>query len=411
MSAMSAWYRTVAMTTLVAVLALMLALAALLALIFTLRGRAPAGFDAVRPQIEGAIAETRRMEDSLRGDLGRQRNEMAQALDRVRETIETKLTDLRDRNDATLGEIRRTVDEKLQGTLDKRLGESFDRVSKRLEEVHKGLGEMQTITAGVGSDLKRVLTNVKTRGTWGEIQLGALLEQMLAPQQYQANVAPKPGSGERVEYAIRLPGREAEDVPVWLPIDAKFPLEDYVRLVEASERADSKLAEEAGKALEVRLRACARDIRTKYVAPPHTTDFALLFLPSEGLYAEVARRPGLMEALQRDHRVAIAGPTTLAALLNSLQMGFRTLAVQQRSSEVWKVLGAVKTEFGRFGEVLAAVKKKLAEASSHIEKTETRTRAIGRKLREVEALPAPDAACLLPEATATEESGTDDPDP
>lgn len=399
------------MTTLVAVLALMLALAALLALIFTLRGRAPAGFDAVRPQIEGAIAETRRVEDSLRGDLGRQRNEMAQALDRIRETIETRLTDLRDRNDATLAEIRRTVDEKLQGTLEKRLGESFDRVSKRLEEVHKGLGEMQTITAGVGSDLKRVLTNVKTRGTWGEIQLGALLEQMLAPQQYQANVAPKPGSDERVEYAIRLPGREAEDVPVWLPIDAKFPLEDYVRLVEASERADSKLAEEAGKALEVRLRACARDIRTKYVAPPHTTDFALLFLPSEGLYAEVARRPGLMEALQRDHRVAIAGPTTLAALLNSLQMGFRTLAVQQRSSEVWKVLGAVKTEFGKFGEVLAAVKKKLDEASSHIEKTETRTRAIGRKLREVEALPAPDAAGLLPEAIATEESGTDDPDP
>lgn len=308
---------------------------------------------------------------------------LGQQLDKVRLTMEGKLNELQTKNEQKLEEMRKTVDEKLQGTLERRLGESFKIVSERLEQVHKGLGEMQSMANSVG-DLKRVLTNVKTRGTWGEIQLGALLEQVLTPDQYAANVAPKPNSGERVEFAIQLPGKEGGDGPVWLPIDAKFPQEDYQRLLEASEAADLEKIAEAGKALENRLRSQAKDIRDKYISPPYTTDFAILFLPSEGLYAEALRRPGLWDRIQADYRVVIAGPTTIAALLNSLQMGFKTLAIQERSSEVWCVLAGVKKEFDKFGEVLAKVKKKIEEAGSHIEATEVRTRAIHKRLRAVE---------------------------
>jgi DNA recombination protein RmuC len=273
-------------------------------------------------------------------------------------------------------------------------------VSDRLEQVHRGLGEMQTLAAGVG-DLKKVLTNVKTRGTWGEVQLEALLEQLLTPDQYAKNVATIPKSGDRVEFAIKLPGRQDPDgtaVPVWLPIDAKFPREDYERLIDAQERADPVAVEDASRALEGRIRTEARTIAEKYVSPPHTTDFALLFLPTEGLYAEILRRPGLTDMLQRDYRVTIAGPTTLTALLNSLQMGFRTLAIEKRSSEVWQVLGAVKTEFGKFGDVLAKTKSQLETVTRSIEAAETRTRMMNRKLRDVEALPGDEASGFLGDA-------------
>ncbi|MFN9028877.1 MAG: DNA recombination protein RmuC [Betaproteobacteria bacterium] len=310
----------------------------------------------------------------------------------VRDTLQSQLLSLQQGNESKLDQMRATVEEKLQTTLEARLGESFRQVSDRLEQVHKGLGEMQTLAAGVG-DLKRVLTNVKSRGGYGEVQLGALLEQVLSPEQYAANVAPKPGSNDRVEYAIRLPGRET---PCWLPIDAKFPVEDYERLHAAQERADPVGVEEAARALEGRIKGEARRIRDKYIESPHTTDFALLFLPSEGLYAEVLRRPGLVESLQREQRVVVAGPTTLAAMLNSLQMGFRTLALEKRSAEVWHVLGAVKTEFGKFGEVLAKLKDQLQSASNTIEKAETRTRQMDRALKSVEAMPQEQSARLLP---------------
>ena len=314
--------------------------------------------------------------------------------------FEQRLKDIEANNATRLEEMRRTVDEKLHATLEQRLGESFKLVSDRLEQVHRGLGEMQTLAAGVG-DLKRVLTNVKTRGTWGEVQLEALLEQLLTADQYAKNVATVPKSADRVEFAIRLPGRAepgGANTPVWLPIDAKFPREDYERLIEAQERADPVAVEEASRALEARIRAEARTIAEKYVAPPHTTDFALLFLPTEGLYAEVLRRPGLTDLLQRDYRVTIAGPTTLTALLNSLQMGFRTLAIEKRSSEVWQVLGAVKTEFGKFGDVLARTKAQLETVTRSIEAAETRTRMMNRKLRDVEALPGDEASGLLGDA-------------
>jgi len=310
----------------------------------------------------------------------------------VRGTLQTQLTTLQQGNETKLDQMRATVEEKLQSTLEARLGESFRLVSERLEQVHRGLGEMQTLAAGVG-DLKRVLTNVKTRGGFGEVQLGALLEQMLTSEQYEANVVTRPGSRERVEFAIRLPGREQS---CWLPIDAKFPIEDYERLHQAQERADPNGVEEAGRALENRIRVEARRIREKYVEVPHTTDFALLFLPTEGLYAEVLRRPGLVDGLQREHRIVLTGPTTLAAILNSLQMGFRTMALEQRSAEVWQVLGAVKTEFGKFGEVLARVKDQLQLASSTIEKAETRTRQMDRALKSVEALPTEQSLQLFP---------------
>ncbi|WP_322094689.1 DNA recombination protein RmuC [Paraburkholderia bannensis] len=341
--------------------------------------------------------------------LGQQVAQLIEANDRrlteVRATLEQRLKDIEANNAAKLEEMRRTVDEKLHATLEQRLGESFKLVSDRLEQVHRGLGEMQTLAAGVG-DLKKVLTNVKTRGTWGEVQLEALLEQMLTPDQYAKNVATVPGSSERVEFAIRLPGRgvqaagasDADSAPVWLPVDAKFPREDYERLVDAQERADLAGIEEAGRALEARVRVEARTIAEKYVAPPHTTDFALLFLPTEGLYAEILRRPGLTDLLQRDYRVTIAGPTTLTALLNSLQMGFRTLAIEKRSSEVWQVLGAVKTEFGKFGDVLARTKSQLETVTRSIEAAEVRTRVMNRKLRDVEALPGEEASSLLGDA-------------
>jgi DNA recombination protein RmuC len=330
-----------------------------------------------------------------------------QQFEQIRLNLERRLDQLQQRNEARLEEMRRTVDEKLESTLERRLGESFKLVSERLEQVHKGLGEMQAMATSVG-DLKRVLTNVKTRGTWGEIQLGALLEEILTPDQYAANVAPKPGSPDRVEFAIRLPGHDPADAPVWLPVDAKFPQEDYLRLLDAAERADAEGVAEAGRALESRLRNQARDIHFKYVEPPCTTDFAILFLPSEGLYAEALRRPGLADGLQRDYRVLVAGPTTLAALLNSLQIGFRTLAIQQRSGEVWSVLAAVKTEFGKFGEVLGRVKRKLDEASTHLEQTEVRTRAIHRRLRAVEELPGSDAEGLLPLGDLCDEGSSRD---
>jgi len=422
-------------------------------IVFVLRRRISVDSDGLRPQFESLLAETRRVESSLRDEFGRQREEgdgrlsrlrqelndgagqtraetrqgftdfqsavrtamldasnaqgkqltafserldklsqtLSAELDKIRQSVQTKLAESQANNEQKLEQMRATVDEKLQSTLNSRLGEHFRNVSERLESVHKGLGEMQAMATSVG-DLKRVLTNVKVRGTWGEVQLGALLEQVLTADQFLANVTCRPGSMERVEYAIRLPGRDNGDQPVWLPIDAKFPQEDYQRLIEASEKGDADAVAEAGKALEVRLRAQAKDIHDKYIVPPHTTDFAILFLPSEGLYAEALRRPGLTEALQHDCRIVLAGPTTLAALLNSLQMGFRTLAIQQRSSEVWKVLAAVKSEFGKFGDVLTKVKKKLEEASNQIEESQRRTRVIDRKLREVEVLPSQNGA-------------------
>uniref|UniRef100_Q47FN2 DNA recombination protein RmuC n=1 Tax=Dechloromonas aromatica (strain RCB) TaxID=159087 RepID=Q47FN2_DECAR len=313
--------------------------------------------------------------------------------ERLKTTVEGRLTAIQTDNANKLEEMRRTVDEKLHATLEQRLGESFKLVSDRLEQVHRGLGEMQTLAAGVG-DLKRVLTNVKTRGTWGEVQLSALLEQLLTADQFASNVATRPGSNERVDFAIRLPGKD-DGAVVWLPIDAKYPIEDYQRLLDAQERADPAAVEEASRAIETRLKSEAKSIHEKYVSPPHTTDFAMLYLPLEGLYAEALRRPGLAETLQRDFRVSLAGPTTLAALLNSLQMGFRTLAIEQRSAEVWAVLGAVKTEFGKFGEALAHTRKKLDEASNSIAKAETRTRQLSRKLKEVEALPAAESEQLI----------------
>ncbi len=328
---------------------------------------------------------------------GRELKLFSQGLDerfeRLRGAVELRLSAIQDDNAKKLEEMRRTVDEKLHATLEQRLGESFKQVSDRLEQVHRGLGEMQSLAAGVG-DLKRVLTNVKTRGTWGEVQLGALLEQILSADQFAANVATRPGSNERVDFAIRLPGKE-DGVPVWLPLDAKYPVEDYLRLIDAQDRADVAAVEEAARAIESRLKSEAKSIHEKYIAPPHTTDFAILYLPIEGLYAEALRRPGLVEVLQRDFRVSLAGPTTLAAMLNSLQMGFRTLAIEQRSAEVWAVLGAVKTEFGKFGEALEHTRKKLEEASNSIGKAEVRSRALTRKLREVEALPAPEAERLI----------------
>ena len=302
----------------------------------------------------------------------------------VRATLEAKLGAIQQDNAAKLEQMRATVDEKLQSTLETRLGQSFQLVSERLEAVQRGLGEMQSLATGVG-DLKRVLTNVKTRGILGEVQLGSLLEQMLTAEQYESNVITAPGSSERVEFAIRMPGQD-EGEHILLPIDAKFPMEDYQRLLEAQEAADIEAAAIAGRALEGRVREEAKRIKGKYIAPPHTTDFAVLFLPTEGLFAEVIRRPGLFELLQREHRVTVAGPTTLSALLNSLQMGFRTLAIAKRSSEVWALLGAVKNEFGKFGVVLEKTRKQLDAARNSIDSAGQRTRAIERKLRGVETL-------------------------
>ncbi len=336
----------------------------------------------------------------------------------VRQTVDGRLTLLQAGNEAKLEQMRATVDEKLHATLEQRLGESFKQVAERLEQVHQGLGEMQALARDVGS-LNRVLTNVKSRGIYGEVQLAGLLEQVFTPEQYARNVETVPGSGARVEFAIRLPGRHGTGLgtglgstggpPLWLPIDAKFPRDDYERLLDAQERADAPAVEAAGKAIELRLRGEAKSIREKYIAAPHTTDFAILFVPTESLYAEALRRPGLMEALQREHKVTLAGPTTLLATLTSLQMGFRTLALEQRSAEVWDVLGAVKTEFGKFGDVLVKTKKKLDEASNSIEQATVRTRAMARQLRIVESLPEHRVQQLLPGLVADEADDADPP--
>ena len=318
----------------------------------------------------------------------------ATRLREMRSTLETQLAQLQSSNTTKLEEMRVTVDEKLQSTLQARLGESFKQVADRLEQVHKGLGEMQTLAQGVG-DLKHLLTNVKTRGIFGEAQLAALLEQVFVPDQYAAQIATRPGSKNLVDFAVKLPGKAADGAPLWLPIDAKFPNEDYARLLDAQGRADPVDADAAAKALEQRIRLEAKSITEKYVEPPHTTDFAILFLPTEGLYAEVLRRPGLMEALQRDYRVTLAGPTTLLAMLSSLQMGFRTLALEKRSSEVWQVLGAVKTEFGKFGDVLAKVKSQTQTVLNTLDSADTRSRAMQRALKTVQALPDEASQVLL----------------
>jgi DNA recombination protein RmuC len=399
-------------TTLLYVLVTLAAITVILLIVLLVR---PRGDAALREKLDALRSDSERVERTLRDEQRAGRAELAETLDRmggqlrqslsaltadnqqrlndVRTTLDAQLKGLQKDNATQLEKMREVVDEKLQKTLETRLSSSFKQIAERLEAVQRGLGEMQSLATGVG-DLKRVLSNVKTRGTFGEVRLGALLEQVLTPEQYAANVATVPGSDERVEYAIRLPGAD-RDTQVWLPIDAKFPVEDYQRLLDAQEQADSEAANAASAALQRRVEGEAKTIRDKYVAPPHTTDFALLFLPTEGLYAEVIRRPGLFEKLQRDHHVTVAGPTTLAAILNALQMGFRTLAIEKRSSEVWQILGAVKTEFGKFGDVLDKVKKKLDEAGKHIDATGVRTRAIERQLRGVESLADEDAQARM----------------
>jgi DNA recombination protein RmuC len=367
--------------------------------------------DSMRAQIQAQAQSGReeqarslaRFAETLRQTLGNLTESNAQRLLEVRATLESKIRDLQSDNGARLEEMRKTVDEKLHATLELRLSESFRQVSERLERVHQGLGEMQQLALGVG-DLKRVLTNVKTRGTWGEVQLAMLLEQMLTVDQYAKNVETVAGSGARVEFALKLPGLSEGGAPVWMPIDAKFPKEQYERLSEAAERADADGVAQAGRELERALRLEAKTIADKYLAPPQTTDFAILFLPTEGLYAEVMRRPGLADELQRVHRVSIAGPSTLSALLNSLQMGFRTLALEKRSSEVWQVLGAVKTEFAKFGDVLAATRATLERAAKNIETAELRSRQMARKLKSVEALPGEAAQLLLGPDQETDEA-------
>ena len=355
-------------------------------------------FEKIRASVNGQIREMMAKEEKKLGEVVHSLGELSQSnrgeVDKARKTLEengktleTQFQRIQESNEKKLDEMRKTVDEKLQGTLEKRLGESFKLVSGHLEAVHKGLGEMQKLATGVG-DLKRVLSNVRTRGTWGEGQLGALLEQILTPNQYAVNVRSRPDSNEIVEYAIRLPGpNNGDKTSIWLPIDAKFPTADYERLQEAAESGDAEKVNHASNALMKAVESSAADIRTKYVSPPHTTNFAILFLPTEGLYAEVARRPETLERFQSTNPVVPAGPTKLSALLNRLQMGFRTLAIEKRSSEVWKVLSAVKTEFGKFGIVLDKVKKHLDTASKSIDQTGTRSRAIERKLNAVEQFP------------------------
>jgi DNA recombination protein RmuC len=355
----------------------------------------------IRRTNQGAATElTKRLETidrSLRDEFSRnreeagasaknQREELARSLEGVRSIVDVRLRQLQDDNAQQIDKMRATVDEKLQGTLEKRLGESFRLVSERLEQVHQGLGAMRQLASDVGG-LQRVLTNVKTRGGWSEWQLGILLDEMLTPEQFAKNIKMRDDTDERVEFAIKLPGDE-NGAPVWLPVDAKFPMEHYDRLAAAQEKGDPAAVETAIKTLESQLKRCAKDICEKYINPPKTTDFALLFLPSEGLYAEAIRRVGLVQNVQRDCRVTFVGPTTLAALLNSLQMGFRTLAIQKRSSEVWNLLAAVKTEFGKFGESLSAVKDKIDQASRKMEDVDVRSRAITKKLRAVEELPS-----------------------
>ena len=370
-------------------------------------------FDATRTQntqIDAFGQQLALLQKTLSDTLTNQVSALSEAnarrLSELRQTLETQLAQLQTTNAAKLDEMRATVDEKLQTTLQTRLGESFKQVADRLEQVHKGLGEMQTLAQGVG-DLKHLLTNVKTRGIFGEAQLAALLEQVFVPDQYAAQIATRPGNKNVVDFAIKLPGKADDGAPLWLPIDAKFPNEDYERLLDAQGRADVAAAEAAGKALEARIRLEAKSIAEKYIEPPFTTDFAILFLPTEGLYAEVLRRPGLMEVLQREHRITLAGPTTLLAMLSSLQMGFRTLALEKRSSEVWQVLGAVKNEFGKFGEVLAKVKTQAQTVLNTIDSAATRSRAMDRALRKVDALPDAQSQALLPQERGTDKDGAD----
>jgi len=369
----------------------------LVAIIFLLARRGRVDDGALVGKIDLLERAQERGERMLREEMARsreegalsakaQREELTKSLESVRSIVDLRLTQLQEDNSKQIDKMRATVDEKLQGTLEKRLGESFKLVSDRLEQVHQGLGAMQQLASDVGG-LQRVLTNVKTRGGWGEVQLGALLEQVLTPDQFARNVKTRDESAENVEFAIKLPGDE-NGAPVWLPIDAKFPTEDYHRLIAAQEQGDANAVEESMKSLEAQLKRSAKDICQKYINPPKTTDFAVMFLPTEGLYAEAIRRVGLVEQVQRDCRVVFAGPTTLAALLNSLQMGFRTLAIQKRSSEVWNLLAVVKSEFGKFGEALSGVKEKLDQAARKIEDVDVRSRAITRKLRDVEELPS-----------------------
>jgi DNA recombination protein RmuC len=334
---------------------------------------------ALREDISSSIHRFASQNDQRQESL---RTAVTQHLENIRDGVDRRLHSMQTDNAAKLEQMRQTVDEKLQSTLETRLGESFRLVSERLEQVHKGLGEMQNLAAGVG-DLKRVLTNVTTRGAWGEVQLENLLKQILAPEQYERDVSTT-GTAERVEFAIKLPGKDCD--PVWLPVDAKFPLETYHRLAVAAEKGDSIAVEAAGKELEIVVRTCAKTFSTKYLAPPRTTDFGILFLATEGLYAEALRRPSLAETLQRDYRVVLAGPTTFAALLNSLQMGFRTLAIQQRSSEVWQLLGDVKLQFGKYSQVLATIRKRLDQATQTVDEAAIRTRAIEKRLKNVEAV-------------------------
>ncbi|HET6889331.1 MAG TPA: DNA recombination protein RmuC [Candidatus Udaeobacter sp.] len=369
----------------------------LVAIILLLARRAGSGDVALGGKLELLERAQERSERMLREEMARgreegataaktQREELTKSLEGVRSIVDLRLKQLQEDNSKQIDRMRATVDEKLQGTLEKRLGESFKLVSDRLEQVHQGLGAMQQLASDVGG-LQRVLTNVKTRGGWSEWQLGVLLEEMLTPEQFAKNMRTRDDTDERVEFAIKLPGDE-NGAPVWLPVDAKFPMEHYERLTAAQESGDSTAVEAAMKILETQLKRCAKDICEKYVNPPKTTDFALLFLPSEGLYAEAIRRVGLVQNVQRDCRVTFVGPTTLAALLNSLQMGFRTLAIQKRSSEVWNLLATVKTEFGKFGEALSAVKEKIDQASRKMEDVDVRSRVITKKLRDVEELPS-----------------------
>jgi DNA recombination protein RmuC len=361
------------------------------------------GVDASLSQLrEETGASFRNLGDSVLSTLTGISQMQNAELTEMRNTVDTRLLHIQVDNEKKLEQMRQTVDEKLQGTLESRLGESFKQVSERLEQVYTGLGEMKTLATGVG-DLKRVLTNVKVRGTWGEVQLGAIIEEILAPDQFRKNVVTA-HPDERVEYAVKLPGRDSHGEPVWLPIDAKFPVEDYQRLMYASERGDGEAVDRASRQLEAALRVSAKGLSEKYLAPPRTTDFGILFLPSEGLYAEAMRNPGLADSIQREHRVVLAGPSTLAALLSALQMGFRTLAIERRSSEVWETLGSVKIEFGKYAGVLAKVKKKLGEAQNTIDTAETRTRAIQRRLRDVEGAEDPElAAEFLAEEEALED--------
>ena len=385
-------------------------IALILVVLFKGRGGVPGTFDG---RFEALNKDIEKLERSMRDEIAKNRTELSgvlknfgdtssgqivgltslneQKLDNIRKTVEDRLKAMQDDNSQKLEMMRATVDEKLHDTLERRLGDSFKLVCDRLDLVHKGLGEMQSLASGVG-DLKKVLSNVKVRGTLGEIQLGNLLEQILTPEQYAKNVAVKKGR-ENVEYAVKLPGKD--DVVVWLPIDAKFPVEDYQRLIDAQERADLGMIEELGKALEARIRQEAKDIRDKYIDPPNTTDFGILFLPFEGLYAEVLRRPGLFELLQREYKVTITGPTTIAAFLNSLQMGFRTLAIEKRASEVWGLLAAVKNEFGKFGDLLDKTQKQVDAVRTTIEDAARKSRTIERKLKDVQALPSSEAVNLL----------------